>query len=62
MLHALGHRTASPVPADAKADDPVQAPCEVCAEKRTAYLALLRNGGSMQGWDIRPNLPRGEVT
>ena len=33
--------------------------CPVCIPAKCAYFKLLRNGGTMQGWDIRPNADRG---
>jgi hypothetical protein len=33
-------------------------PCDVCTPVREAYFKFLRNGGSMQGWDICPNPDR----
>lgn len=32
--------------------------CPICIPTRTAYFKLLRNGGSMSGWDIKPNEDR----
>ncbi len=36
-------------------------PCPICTPTKEKYFKLLRNGGSMSGWDIRPNEDRDEV-
>jgi hypothetical protein len=36
--------------------------CPICIPTRTSYFKLLRNGGSMSGWDIRPNEDREDAS
>ena len=53
-LTALGYREPAPLPEpfDQILD------CPICIPTKRAYLKMLRNGGTMQGWRIRPNEDR----
>lgn len=37
-------------------------PCPICTPIRDRYFKFLKNGGSMSGWDIRPNEDREDAS